>query len=617
MRIVCLILVLIGFVAVHLLLGGTRLLYAIPGYGAIAAAAVLSVFSIRRSTSPPQQWAVVSAMLFFSYVAIRAATSPVEYLAWPDLYASLACLAVYLLFACHLTNPGLRLGWVALLAALALAGVLIGAQQFHDGGDWMPFGFVRPEGYRGRASGFYICPNHLAGFLEVTGLFALAVALWSRLSVIWRVFAGYVCLVCVAGILLSGSRGGILSFSCGLVVVAGLTFLRLRRVLRVSALRPALIGAVVVALFAGAAWFAVRQSSLLESRAKMIIDTSDIRPRLWAAAMEQAKLSPVIGTGAGTYFYYGRKFRQPGVDRDPVHVHNDYLELLAEYGLLGAAVALAFVVLHVRAGATGFRVLCERGETHPRGLSNAVAMNIGALASLAAYVAHSFVDFNLHIPENALLLAGVGGILANPSVDTHERSERFNGVRSRLLLPRTVLVAVGLLLALVAFPKLPGEWYAEHARMAVGRKELLESLRLAELGLEHQSRNPNLYFYQGEANWEQARKLPNPVVARSYAEAALKSYQDALRVFPQDSRSLLQAGWILARLGRFEEAGPVFDSAVMWDPRNGPIRAYQGHYLRMKGDHAAAAAAYRAALALGPDQDATRSLKELEDLAHR
>ncbi len=83
-------------------------------------------------------------------------------------------------------------------------------------------------------------------------------------------------------------------------------------------------------------------------------------------------------------------------------------------------------------------------------------------------------------------------------------------------------------------------------------------------------------------------------------------------MFPQDSRSLLQAGWILARLGRFDEAGPVFDSAVAWDPRNGPIRVYQGHYLRMKGDNAAAAAAYRAALALGPDPEAAKSLAEIE-----
>ncbi len=248
MRIACLILVLCGFVAIHLLIGGTRLLYAIPGYGAIAAAAVLSVFVIRRSGSPPLRAAIVSAVVFFIYIAIRAATSPVAYLAWPDLFASLACLAVYLLFACHLTKPELRLAWVALLALLALAGVLIGARQFRDGGDWMPLGFWRPEAYRGRASGFFICPNHFAGFLEVTGLFALAVAFWSRFNVIWRLVAGYVTLVCLAGILLSGSRGGFISFVAGLLVLGALTLVRLRLVLRVSVLRPILAAVAVIIL---------------------------------------------------------------------------------------------------------------------------------------------------------------------------------------------------------------------------------------------------------------------------------------------------------------------------------------------------------------------------------
>jgi tetratricopeptide (TPR) repeat protein len=175
-----------------------------------------------------------------------------------------------------------------------------------------------------------------------------------------------------------------------------------------------------------------------------------------------------------------------------------------------------------------------------------------------------------------------------------------------------LLVLVGFVLAALTLPKLTGEWYAEHARFALEDKELLESARLARLGLEYQARNPYLYFYLGEANWEQARKLPNPVVARSYAEAALAAYRDALTVFPQDSRTLLQAGWILARLGRFDEAGLMFDSAVTWDPKNGPIRTYQGHYLRLKGDRAAAAAAYRAALALGPNPEAEKSLREID-----
>ena len=93
MRIVYLVLLIAAFAAVHLLLGGTRLLFALPGYGVISLAAALSVFSLRRVSVAPQRLAIVSAVIFFGCIAVRAALSPVAYLAWPDLFSAFACLA--------------------------------------------------------------------------------------------------------------------------------------------------------------------------------------------------------------------------------------------------------------------------------------------------------------------------------------------------------------------------------------------------------------------------------------------------------------------------------------------------------------------------------------------
>ena len=136
--------------------------------------------------------------------------------------------------------------------------------------------------------------------------------------------------------------------------------------------------------------------------------------QLWQAAWKQFQLAPLIGTGSGTYFYYGRLLREPSMQHDPEHVHSDYLELLAEYGLIGAAALLAVLALHLRAGWRDFVVLrgaalWGTGVLPVTGvfLSNAAAINIGALAALASFVANSVVDFNLHIPVNALLLAWV------------------------------------------------------------------------------------------------------------------------------------------------------------------------------------------------------------------
>jgi len=78
---------------------------------------------------------------------------------------------------------------------------------------------------------------------------------------------------------------------------------------------------------------------------------------MWLAAIDQFRKSPAIGTGAGTYLYYGRLFRRIQVQADPVHVHNDYLELLAEYGILGMIAMAVFLAAHTRRGLQNSRWL--------------------------------------------------------------------------------------------------------------------------------------------------------------------------------------------------------------------------------------------------------------------
>jgi len=76
------------------------------------------------------------------------------------------------------------------------------------------------------------------------------------------------------------------------------------------------------------------------------------------------------------------------------HVHNDYAEALAETGLLGAICGLSFLWLLFREARTGF----EAGQGH-----FSRALHAGAIVALRGLLLHSFVDFNLHIPGNALL----------------------------------------------------------------------------------------------------------------------------------------------------------------------------------------------------------------------
>src|SRR2546428_12884607 len=130
-----------------------------------------------------------------------------------------------------------------------------------------------------------------------------------------------------------------------------------------------------------------------------------MRVDFWKAAIQQWKLQPVLGTGSGTYLFYGRQFRTDRVQPDPVYVHNDYLQLLAEYGTVGAALFVLFLTAHLRSGWKNLeRLGFKRAPVSSRLLSNGMALQLGAIAAVSAYIVHSFLDFNLHIPANVLLL---------------------------------------------------------------------------------------------------------------------------------------------------------------------------------------------------------------------
>jgi O-antigen ligase len=606
----------LAFCAVEYLVGGTRLVFSLPAEGLFAVAALVSVVDLRRSKVRPNGVCLASSALFFGYVLLRAIYSPVAYLAWFDEYMVLGALIVYLITACYFTDPRRRVWLLLVLLVIAGANLAVAARQFTVGDDYMFSGFIRSTAYRGRGSGFYICPDHLAGFLEVVGSLSLAIAIWSRQALWLRLLLGYGAVCCFGGILLTASRGGALAATAALLTLAGLGLLRAGASSPRAVFKGLIVILSIVAIAAIALLAAVRGSSVLQTRARMFIDKRDIRLLLWPAAIKQYELSPIVGTGAATYRYYGRLFRDPRVQADPIRTHNDYLELLAEYGAAGAAGLVFFLGAHLLWGWRTFRLLSARQEIFAlRSLgagSNAAAWNIGALAAVASFMVHSVVDFNLHIPANTFLLAFVFGVLANPGRNLfegeHVPSERLRKVD---LLPRLALPALGVWIIAWGLPKLPGEYYCEQARIALREKRNLAALRFAQLGLERETQNPDLYFYLGEARQNVAGEGPDTPINRSYREASLEPYRAAVRLYPEDSSILLRLGEALTRLGDIQSAGRVFDQALRWDPNSSVVYTYYGFFLTRAGRVAEASLAYQKALALGYTAAASEGLNQL------
>ena len=570
----------LGLATAQVLIGGTRLLFSLPAYGLIALAAVFLVFSLRRAKPAPDALCLLGSALFFGYIIGRTLLSPAPYVARTDLYIVLGSLLVYGITATVFTGAKARMIVLCGLLVLGLAHVLIGAVQFRDGNNFMPISWLQREDYGRRASGFYVCPNHLAGMLEVVAIFGISMVCWSRIAVWGKLLIGYAACICYVGALLTGSRGGYLSIAASVLVFVVLSVLVLRAAGGTLVWKITGASLLVIALAGALVFFSIQKSTLLAERAGNIADTDNVRFDLWKASIEQWKLAPVLGTGAATYRFYGRQFRTERMQLDPFEVHNDYLQLLAEYGIVGCAGFLLFMGCHARAAFRDYRRLGpKRVAIAPRLASNNLALHLGAIAAVAAYVVHSVFDFNLHIPANALLLAFVFGIIANPGVRGGSELAR---PPASLVMTRLAVVALGLLMVVQCARLLPGEYFAERARTSLRDGRLGDAIAYAQKGLEWERGNPDLYAYLARARVGYGYNMANAAVRTSFYNAAIDAFESARALAPQEQSFALTLGLLYDLVGRFEDGEASLKVALQLDPKSEAVRQYWEAHLERR-----------------------------------
>lgn len=155
----------------------------------------------------------------------------------------------------------------------------------------------------------------------------------------------------LAALLLTGYRGGWVVLP---VVLLALWLNRRRSQIRTSkitqALSAGLVLAMVVAILAFNSTVLERVHKIaneVQSYQRGVIDNSSIGSRIamWKAATQMVREHPVFGVGAHEYHAHLKRFQAQGdYPRDAKlyrHAHNTYLNIAAEYGLIGLAVMLA------------------------------------------------------------------------------------------------------------------------------------------------------------------------------------------------------------------------------------------------------------------------------------
>jgi O-antigen ligase len=631
------VLMLGGVALTQICLGGMRPALAYSGYLLVALAGLFSVLIFSTKRYPPGRGILLSTSLFFGYLLVRGCFSPLPFLATSNALLIIDALVIYTLSAVIFASVRSRLLLLGGFLCLEAGQLWIGLTQFVSGNKWLAFGYLRPAGYGSRASGFYTCPDHLAGFLEMLALVLLAIGLFARVSAWMRILFFYFAGAGFAGVLITGSRAGYLCSGAGLIVLSSYGVYHVICVRRFR-LPLVLLGTACScgAVLLGFAF--VAQSDLITARFGSIAE-QDVRPHLWQAGASAFALNPVVGTGPGTYLVYGREFRHPSIQTDPVYTHNDYIQLLAEYGLLAGLLVVCFLVVHFLAVWKFVRWRLQTLQQQEKALSSSLALAVGAAAGIAALAVHSVFDFNLQIPGNTLFAAFLFGILANPGIPrlrpvtkafdyarSFERpgapSGKSGGFRLRQTNPDTRLktfgylgqdvgqawpgngpgsltwiwkvtpVALSIILIGSILPRWAGESEAEASRRAFLNDSYALTIYHAKRAAEYGNEEPDLFYYLGESRRLLANQFDG-ATRLDFLNSAVEAFDQGLKHFPMDERSLVKCGLTQAELGDFQKADTYFDQAFKWDPNLGQIYAFYGARLQLEGRDQDADAAYQ------------------------
>ena len=122
-----------------------------------------------------------------------------------------------------------------------------------------------------------------------------------------------------------------------------------------------------------------------------------------------------LGSGPGSFAAVYPQFQPSGLGASVEHAHNDYVQLLMEFGVLSVALAGLAAWLISRQALSLYRRLRVAGPEQ-----SAVRLQLCCGLGLLALLLHSWVDFNLRIPANAMLAACLLGAFLRPQPFAHE-----------------------------------------------------------------------------------------------------------------------------------------------------------------------------------------------------
>lgn len=584
-----------GLLASQILLGGWWYpALAVPAYVLVGAAAVVAGLLFWRPANPPAAWCTGTALLFGGYLLWRQSNSPDPHAARDDLWLLLGALSVYLAAAWQLRGEGPRWLVIGTICVLVLGQTALAVAQFAAEAPFHPLpelgpGLGLPRGdqlmpNQGFVSGTLASRGSLSAVLQASTFLALGMLVWGREGVAVKLLLLWVTATGFAGLTLCLSRAAYLGVGAGLAMFALVSFFVLNRGALAHRFWLA-AGALVVLASALALAFSVGLESIAVQLRFDALGLDAYRESLWfTVAPPMLALDPWFGAGANMFDQLSLRYRANSLAGLPVHAHNDWLQLLIEYGRVGFIAGCLFFIVHL---ASGWRTAMRLArETPPVGLlprSTELGLVTGALAVLVAQGVHSIFDYRLHVQASALLVAlaagwiaaargGVGGYAMDVHVPWWLRPFGLSPA-----------LTGATLLALIAREG-PAEQKAFQAMQARGRGDALEVMQLSRDGLNMAPTNPRLLMAAGEAAATMGNLAPAGDERIQWYARAADYFRAAAQERPFHAQALREWAVSADWSGRPDaEVLPVHLRAIARDPDQARGYEYLGLHFWSQG----------------------------------
>lgn len=535
---VSLLLFCLGYGWIALVATGTKLVFQWPGLVAIGLSLVCAMFAggLRRRVSLP---CLLSFVLAAAYCLVRALLSPVQTVAQADVVLVLVCLGTYLLFSLVLFRPGPRAVFVGLLLVFAVLNFFVAFYQKTADYSYsvMP-GHSRNVRVGALPGGLFNLHPHLGAYLVVGSMYGIAVALFARGGVGPRLTALFCGVLAIGGIVLSASRGGLLGFGVGVAMLA-LCWLIVGRRLYPAIYRRASISACVV----GAVFLVVVGIVAVGNFSERFGGSSKLaellaprgRQYYSRAAIGQFAEAPAFGNGAGSFRYKFLEHRPEDMiwhQPNPYYAHNDYFQVLAEYGVVGLGLICVAALIHF---ACGFRLLGGRRPDRPPVEQTGAALLVGALSVAGAFAVLSGFDFNLRLVATAVPVVFSLAVFSvpPPRAATSPRPTRWLRLVSGGVV-RAMPGLVGATLLALAWGNAAADTSLEKAQREMRGGALDAAVphlhRAIELRPDHADAHRDLALVRFRAT---EGELPAPLESQ-YVKLAIEGFDRALELHPFD-----------------------------------------------------------------------------------